>query len=417
MAGRVRRPSAARTAAEASPGIGSFDGGFESSIFVVADDNVIPGEVLVTLRGGAPVMASIATTPLGPSDQTGVLDFGMSSLDEVLAELDVVSIARLGGPSSSSSMRAVMDLQAPSTSLSDSYRIRFAGDFAVDDVVARLAGTPDVVHVEPNRYRETCAVPNDPSYTQQWGLAKINAPAAWDRTTGTASVVVAVIDTGVDLDHPELAPLLVPGFDMVDLGPTPSPPAGFRFEGDFSGRDPSPDDEVGHGTHVAGTIACLSNNAIGVAGVTWGCRIMPVKVLTRIVNVANPSVVRGTGSSADVAAGIRWAADHGAHIINMSLGSSAPTNVERLAIEYAQAKGVLVIAAMGNAGPAAGPSYPAAYNNVFAVGAINSADQLAPFSQVGSHIDVVAPGVDILSTVWDNGYGTKSGTSDRKSVV
>jgi subtilisin family serine protease len=158
-----------------------------------------------------------------------------------------------------------------------------------------------VQYAEPNRYRETYVVPNDPSFASQWGLSKINCPAAWDRTTGAPTIVVAVIDTGVDLDHPELAPLLVPGTDMVDLGPTPTPPAGFRFEGDFQGRDNVPQDEVGHGSHVAGTIACLSNNAFGVAGVTWNCRVMPVRVLARIVNIANPSDVRGTGSAADIA--------------------------------------------------------------------------------------------------------------------
>jgi Subtilase family len=255
-------------------------------------------------------------------------------------------------------------------------------------------------------------VPNDPSFANQWGLSKINCPAAWNRTTGAGNVVVAVIDTGVDLDHPELAPLLVPGTDMVDLGANPTAPAGFRFEGDFQGRDNVPQDEVGHGTHVAGTIACLSNNGLGVAGVTWACRIMPVRVLARIVNINNSADVRGTGSAADIASGIRWAVDNGARVLNLSLGGTTDTQVERDAIAYAIAHGAVVVAAMGNAFQQGNPtSFPAAYPNVVAVGAIDSGDHRANFSQTGAHIDIAAPGVGILSTVWNDGFTTMSGTS------
>jgi hypothetical protein len=224
--------------------------------------------------------------------------------------------------------------------------------------------------------------------------------------------VVAVIDTGVDLDHPELAPLIVPGTDMVDLGANPTAPPGFRFEGDFQGRDNVPQDEVGHGTHVAGTIACLSNNGQGVAGVTWSCRIMPVRVLARIVNINNPADVRGTGSAADIAAGIRWAVDNGARVLNLSLGGTTDTQVERDAIAYAIAHGAVVVAAMGNAFQQGNPtSFPAAYPDVVAVAAIDQGDHRAAFSQTGPHIDVAAPGVGVLSTVWNDGFATMSGTS------
>src|SRR5262249_25155588 len=157
--------------------------------------------------------------------------------------------------------------------------------------------------------------------------------------------------------------------------------------------------------------ACLSNNAVGVAGVTWNCRVMPVRVLARIVNISNPSDVRGTGSAADIAAGIRWAVDNGARVLNLSLGGSNDTQVERDAIAYAIADGVVVCVAMGNGGPAAGASFPAAYQDVVAGGAIDQADHRASFSQVGPHIDIAGPGVGILSTVWDNGFTTMSGTS------
>ncbi|MGI8671262.1 MAG: S8 family serine peptidase [Luteitalea sp.] len=170
-------------------------------------------------------------------------------------------------------------------------------------------------------------------------------------------------------------------------------------------------DEVGHGTHVAGTVACLSNNGVGVAGMTWSCRLMPVKVLTRLVRISDGQV-RGTGSTADIAAGIRWAVDNGARVLNLSLGGTTDTQVERDAIAYAIAQGAVVVAAMGNAFTTGNPtSFPAAYPGVIAVGAITSGNAQAWFSQTGPHIDVAAPGVGILSTLWDNGFGTMDGTS------
>jgi hypothetical protein len=176
------------------------------------------------------------------------------------------------------------------------------------------------------------------------------------------------------------------------------------------GRDSVPQDDVGHGTHVAGTIACASNNSNGVAGVTWNCRIMPVRVLARIVNNTNPGDVRGTGSAADIAAGIRHAVDHGARVLNLSLRGFADTMVERDAVAYAISRGAVVVAAMGNDAINT-PVFPAAYPGVVAVGAINNTDRRPAFSNTGPHIDVAAPGVDIWSTVWDNGFTRMTGTS------
>ena len=373
--------------------------------------NIVPGEVLLTLEPGAAadMTASVPTHPAGPVlGLSGTL--GLSDLDAVLADLGAHDITRLAVPAPDGAFGAGVLGQAHEEHLlGRSFRVRLAQDADVADAVARLDKVDSVEVAEPNRYRVSQDVtPNDPSYPQQWGLGKINAPAAWSRTTGSASVVVGVIDSGIDLTHPELAALLVPGFDMVDLGTNPTPPAGFRFEGDFSGRDSVPTDEVGHGTHVAGTIAALSNNGVGVAGVAWQCRIMPIKALTRMVRISDGQV-RGVGTSADIAAAIRWAADNGASVVNMSLGSNSTTTVEASAIAYAVGKGVVVVAAMGNDG-SANPSYPAAYPDVISVGATDSADQRASFSQTGAHIDLVAPGVNILSTV-PGGYGSKSGTS------
>ena len=403
-----RRPARTTRAGMKKVPVAERDGA-PPPIFGDGVSDIIPGEVIVQLQEdpAAPVTASIAPGPRRGRSQVGARSFGITSLDAALRDLKVTDIQRLHPPAPVTSRS--MDLAVP---MSSTFRMSFAAATPVKTAVDRLAAVDGVEFAEPNRYRETYVTPNDPSFPAQWGLTKINAPAAWDRTTGSPNITVAIIDTGVDLDHPELAPLLVAGTDMVDLGPNPTPPPGFRFEGDFQGRDNIPQDEVGHGTHVAGTVACLSNNGVGVAGVTWSCRLMPVKVLTRIVNINNPADVRGTGSAADIAAGIRWAVDNGARVLNLSLGGTTDTRVERDAIAYAIAHGAVVVAAMGNAFQQGNPtSFPAAYPDVVAVGAINQADARAPFSQTGPHIDVSAPGVGVFSTVWDNGFTSMSGTS------
>lgn len=380
-------------------------------IFTDEISNIIPGEVIIQLRPetGAQITESIPTGPSRGHSKPGPARFGVPGLDRVLADLKVTSITRLTPPAPT--MTAADESLV---ALASTFKVRFESKTQVETAVESLSKIDGVEYAEPNRYRETSSIPNDPDFPNQWGLSKINCPDAWNRTTGSANVVVAVLDTGIDLDHPELKALLVNGRDMVDFGPNPIPPLGFRFEGDFQGRDNDPQDEIGHGTHVAGTIACASNNATGVAGVTWSCRLLPVKVLTRIVSIADPNDVRGLGGSADLAAGIRYAVDQGARVLNLSLGSDIATNVEQVAIAYAISKGAVVVAAMGNGFRPPNPnrpSFPAAYPDVVAVGAINWADQRAAFSQTGPHIDVVAPGVDVLSTMWDNGYATSTGTS------
>lgn len=377
---------------------------------------IVPGEVLLTLKQDA-ADGMTASVPLHPAGLfAAAANLGVDDLDSVLADLGAHDITRLApSPVGIAGAFAVTEggelglLSGPDHTLSRTFRVRIDPTADVEDAVARLDAVDSVEVAEPNRWRETAVVPNDPQFPTQWGLTKINAPAAWDISTGSPSVVVGIVDSGCDLDHPELAPLLVNGFDMVDLGVNPTPPAGFRFEGDFAGRDAIPEDEVGHGTHVAGTIAALSNNGVQVAGVGWQTKIMPVKALTRMVRISDGQV-RGVGSSADVAAAVRWAADNGAHVINMSLGADAPTTVESSAVAYAIGKGVVVVAAMGNNGTS-NPSYPAAYPGVVAVGAIDSADKRASFSQTGAHISLAAPGVGILSTYLAGGTTTMSGTS------
>lgn len=380
-------------------------------VFGPTDDNVIPGQVVFALHAeaAAGVTVSIPGAPLRlPGEESSaVTRLGPSAVDNVLSRLNVKSITQVHGatPPDVVEGRAI----ANDLGLDGIYHVRYAAASKPEAVAERLGRLDEVAWAEPARYREACVVPNDPMYAQQWGLARINCPDAWDRTTGSTSVTVAVVDTGVDLNHPELAPLLVAGQDLVNWAPGSVPKSGWVFEGDFMGVDSDPQDEVGHGTHVAGTIACVSNNATGVAGVTWRTRLMPVRVLARIRETATGRI-SGTGSSVDIAAGIRWATDHGAQIINMSLGGYGDAQVEREAVAYAISRGVVVVAAMGNDNTDQ-PHYPSAYPDVVAVGATDASDRRASFSNRGNWIDVAAPGVQIQSTYWDDTYASLSGTS------
>jgi len=262
------------------------------------------------------------------------------------------------------------------------------------ETIAVLERNPNVAYAEPNYIAfafET--VPNDPGYGFQWGLPKINAPAAWDITTGSSDVVIAVVDTGIDLEHPDFncPGKFVPGYD-------------------FYNNDSNPDDDhnYGHGTHVAGIAAACTNNATGVAGVAWGARLMPVKVLS----------ASGGGTYATVAEGITYAADNGADIINLSLGGLDPSTTMANAIQYAVDRGVLVVAAAGNCAQDGYQCnyiynpimYPAAYETTFAVAATDSNDAWANFSEHHPYVDVAAPGVSIMSTV-PGGYSYLNGTS------
>lgn len=252
----------------------------------------------------------------------------------------------------------------------------------VDAVISELSQQTGVVYVEPNYYvSSTEIVPNDPGWGNQYNMTAIRAPAGWALHTGAVWVTIAILDTGVDLAHPDLFVRILPGYDFVN-------------------NDNDPQDDHGHGTHVAAIAAASTNNGEGVAGVNWGANILPVKVLNS----------GATGTYANVAAGIVWAADHGAQVINLSLGGPAPSFVLNDAVNYAYQRGVILVASTGNAG-APSVLYPAAYDPVIAVGATDSGNNLADFSNYGAEVDVVAPGVNIYSAFPGGGYGYRSGTS------
>lgn len=251
----------------------------------------------------------------------------------------------------------------------------------VAESIAVISMCPEVRYVEPNyTVSITDTIPTDPDWGLQYGLVSIRAPQGWDFATGSSSVTIAIVDTGVDLGHPDLAAKIVGGYNAIN-------------------PLVSVQDDNGHGTHAAGIAAAIGNNGVGVAGVSWGARIMPVKVLNSA----------GKGNVDDLAAGIRWAADNGAQVINLSLGSLNSSFVLEDAVNYAYSRGSVIIAAAGNDGVTP-LRYPAQYPHVIAVGAVDGVNNRAWFSNYGPELDLVAPGVDIYSTVI-GGYGYESGTS------
>lgn len=259
---------------------------------------------------------------------------------------------------------------------------------SVADAVKEYEANPNVEYAEPNATYTASYVPNDPDYsTKQYAPQKVGAEAAWDVTRGSSTVKIAVVDTGVDYNHPDLAGKVIKGKDFVT-------------------DDNDPMDENIHGTHVAGIAAASTNNGVGIAGLAPNVQILAERVLD----------AEGSGTLDDVAAGIRHAADSGAQVINLSLGGPIGSKTLEDAVNYASSKGSLVVAAAGNESTPV-PSYPAYYEKAIAVAATDQNDQIAYFSNYGPWVDVAAPGVDLYSTVPGGKYESLSGTSMASPVV
>jgi serine protease len=271
-------------------------------------------------------------------------------------------------------------------------RLRLPQGRAIGQMIAAYRGNRDVEYAEPNFVRRALMVPNDPYYSYQWHLRSINCEPAWDISTG-AGVVVAVVDTGIAYEDYAETILGFPWltyYQAPDLAQT-SFVAGY----DFVNSDTHPNDDQGHGTHVAGTIAQSTNNQVGVAGVAFNASLMPVKVLDML----------GSGTDAEVADGIWFAADNGANVINLSLGGPQGSSTLRNAVAHAYQAGVTVVCAAGNDG-ANRPSYPAAYDAYcIAVAATRYDGTRAYYSNYGSYIDVAAPGGDLNVDQNGDGYG------------
>jgi hypothetical protein len=285
---------------------------------------------------------------------------------------------------------------------------------SVENALRMLNANPLIELAEPNfEITVNFTPPNDPYFFNQWALhntgqtyatsrktaikgkedADIDAPEGWALQTSAGKIIVAVIDTGIDYRHPDLAA-------NMWINPTTE---GHRHGNNFfSSTSVDPWDDNGHGTHVAGTIGAVGNNGIGVTGVAWNVQLMALKFL-------GPN---GSGSTSGAIEALNFAVKHGAMISNNSWGGGSFSSILEAAIKAAGEKGHLFIAAAGNSGSSS-PSYPAAYNlaNILSVAATDDKDGLASFSNYGSTVHLAAPGVNILSTVPNDGYGFKSGTS------
>jgi serine protease len=308
----------------------------------------------------------------------------------------------------------------PGTALDKVYRIKFSNAALVENLITELELIADVEFAEKIPLYRTTSTPNDFD-SQQWNLQKVNAEQAWNITTGSSSVVVAIVDNAVLHSHQDLAanrwintteqngiPGLdddlngfaddIYGYDVADSDANPEPPSGTLNSSGFK-----------HGTHVAGISTAATNNNVGVASLGYNCKFMSVKCSP---NSSNGDVITNAQD------GVFYAMQAGADIISMSYGGSGGALVSELILNQAYASGIVLIAAAGNDNTNT-QHFPAAYSNVIAVGATDQNDAKASFSNYGNWVDVMAPGVSIYSTLTENGntYGNLSGTSMATPLV
>lgn len=370
-----------------------------------------PGELIVKFK-----------VEIKMSISNGVITTSLESIDLLNTNFGVISAEKLFGNN-------------PPSSLSNVYKFIFSSDADILLIMKQYASDPNVEYAELNYVYQAFAnqdlikfvlkdlkfvrqpsnpvlIPNDPLFNQQWALNQsndcdIDAPEAWDIETGSSDVVIAVIDSGVDYNHPDLAANIWNNTDEIPNNGIDDDHNGFVDDvlgWDFVNNDNNPMDDNNHGTLCSGIAAAVTNNSIGIAGVCWNCKIMPVKGLNKDAN----------GYDDDLANCIYYAVDNGADIISMSWGSYAPgkslNDVLYDSIIYAYGQGVVLVAAAGN-NNVDFKAYPANWNQVIAVAATDQNDYKASFSNYGSWVDVAAPGVDILSTRLGDGYETGSGTS------
>lgn len=271
------------------------------------------------------------------------------------------------------------------------YQISLSDFSKVDEVIKKLSAHPTIEYAELKELHHTTLVPNDQYYTaqNQYGLFKIQAEQAWDISTGNSNVIVAVTDNAINVDHPDLQNVIVGGYDVVDQDNDPRP----------CGTNP-----VLHGSHVAGTVGCQTNNGTGLASIGYGISIMPIKI-------GNCS-----GSLTGGYDGIIYAANNGADIINMSWGGPGSSQYGQNTINNAWNAGVILVAAAGNDNVTT-MFYPAGYNNVVTVASSDENDNKSSFSNYGNWIDITAPGTGIWSVNDASGYENLSGTSMASPLV
>jgi subtilisin family serine protease len=390
----------------------------------------MPDEIIVKFRTPRPDVNGVENTPDGKSNASMSLRtpgqrFRVRQMRPLLKDFDrrqaqLRSLGDLDPSRLTQKQRQLLRRQSRAVAagrrpeLGNIYRIRLdldAGE-TLDGVLAAYRSRPDVEYAELNPIISACVTPNDPAYVDQWALSKIHVAEAWDTCRGSSEVIVAVLDTGVDYDHPDLQGNLwtneaertgLPWVDDDDNGYVDDI-RGYNF----IAYNNDPRDDHGHGTAITGIIAAVGNNGTDIAGVCWTVRIMPVKVLG----------ADGEGTAADAVPGIYYAVANGTDIISGSWGGAEASSALGDAIAYAHAEGVVVVAAAGNS-DSGDPYYPAAYPEVISVAATDANDQRWYLSNYGDWVDLAAPGQAVISlraalpgqTTRTRGLSRLSGTS------
>jgi parallel beta-helix repeat protein len=356
-----------------------------------SNQRFVPGEFIVKFKGSVSVPKTMGIT-------------GVQSIDRLNKNFGVISVKKV--------------FKTNTNFLQKIYKFTVPINSDILAIVKEYKNNPLVEYAEPNYIYHTTATPNDSSFSSQWPHQNMQSELAWNITQGNESVIIAIIDTGVDWDHPDLADNMWNNTDEVEDGNDTDANGyiddirGWDFvdttnpgctDTDCTTRDNNPMDFNKHGTHCSGIAAAVTNNSIGIAGTCWNCKIMAVRA-------GYDCSPYGCLDNDDSAAAIEYAADNNASIISMSWGGYSSSSLIQDAINYAYTRGVVLVAAAGNDNTDS-KLYPAAYDKVIAISATDSGDQKASFSNYGSWVDVSAPGVSIYSTVWNDTYASYQGTS------
>ena len=297
--------------------------------------------------------------------------------------------------------------------LSNIYKFIFSENLDAELVANEYLKNSNIEFAEPNYFFQFFKIPNDPFFDQQWALNQsndfdIDAPEAWDINIGNSDIVIAILDTGVDYTHSDLVDNIWINEDEIpdnkiddDENGYIDDVIGWDFGGDqYNSSDNDPMDFYGHGTHCAGIAAATTDNGIGISGIAWNCTILPVKVISDDLKLP----------LSNIANGIVYSVDNGADVISMSIGNNLAPFLLKNTIKYAYQNGVVLVSSAGNLQNDE-KNYPAAYDEVIAVGATDDEDNRAVFSCYGDWVEVAAPGKNILSTYLNNSYINFSGTS------
>lgn len=352
----------------------------------------VPGEFIVKFK------SYISIESITTFDDIPVV--GISSVDSISKRHNVVTVENVFKDSRTQAVNSL--------DLSNIYKFTISKDSDILSIIEDYNKDPNIEYAEPNYIYHNCSIPNDPYFDMQWALhntgqtggipdADIDAPEAWDIETGSSDVVIAVIDTGVDYNHPDLA-------DNIWINKDEIPDNGIDDDGngyidDIYGydfcryrpggkQDANPLDDNGHGTHCAGIASAVTNNEVGIAGVCWNYEIMSLKFLNSY----------GTGVTEDAVEAVLYAVDNSADVISMSWGGGMKSQFLEDALNYAHYNEVVLVASAGNSNSSL-KHYPSGYDPVIAVVATDHDDRKASFSNHGYFVDVAAPGVDIFSTM------------------